>query len=147
MRRKVAAALVVALALALVGCGGSEKTEVVSRAQAVTRLEAACLAGQRAARARLHGTTDKTVFVAALRENLRTIMDRVGNLETTGSAKADFDAFKATVRTRLDALDRIADADRSDWPRLMSSERRTMEVATNRAHVAIVGLRARHVCV
>ncbi|HEU4703725.1 MAG TPA: hypothetical protein VFS37_14685 [Conexibacter sp.] len=147
MRRKVAAALVVALALALAGCGGSEKPEVVSRAEAVQRLEAACRAGQRAARTRLGGRPDATAFVFAMRDNLDTIVDRVGNVEVSGGGDADFAAYMRTVQRRLDAIDTITEADRSDWQSAIAAERRTFETATDAAHEAIVGLGAWHLCV
>lgn len=147
MRRKVAAALVAALACALAGCGGGERTEVVSRAVAIKRLEAACLAGQRATQAQMRGARDRTDAVLAVRANLQTILDRVGDLEPSGSARRDFDAYKASVKARLEAADRIAEADRSDFARAVARERRLLDASYVRGREAIVALRAAHVCI
>lgn len=145
MRRKVAAALVVALALA--GCGGGERTEIVSRAMAVKRLEAACLAGQRAANARMRHARDRTELVLAVRANMETILDRVGNVEPTGSARRAFDAYKATLTARVEAADRIAAADSSDFQRAIARERHLLDTSYTRGHEAISALGARHICI
>lgn len=155
MHRKVAAALVAALALALASCGGSQsqRTETVvraatvSRAQVISRLEAACLAGQDAAQREAHAATRKAAFLKAIIANLRTIRDMVEPLETTGSAKAAFDAYKETVRTRLDTFERIASAHGAEQQRLIIASRPAIGAAGHRAHEAIVALGARHVCV
>lgn len=147
MSRKVAAALIVALALASAGRGGGERVELVSRAQAVRRLEVACLAGQRAAQARLHGSHDRTAFFAALRANMETIVDRVGDVEPSRPARSAFDAYEATLRTRLDALAHVTAARSANLQKAISAQRTTYEAADRRAHEAIVALGARHVCV
>jgi hypothetical protein len=145
--RRTAAALVAALTLALAGCGGSERAEIVSQAVAVKRLEAACLAGQRAARAELGGSTSRAAFFAALRANMETILHRMDRVEPTGRARRNWDAYKDTLTTRLDALARITAADRSDWERLIAADRSRFETVSADAYRAIMGLGARHVCV
>jgi acyl-CoA reductase-like NAD-dependent aldehyde dehydrogenase len=147
MHRKVAAALIAALTLALASCGGGQKTETVSRAQVVSRLEAACLAGQREARKQAQRGSGREVFLHAIIANLRTIRDKVGNLETSGSGKAAFDSYKETVRARLDAFERIAAAGRADQPRVIRAERSVIGAGGQRAHAAIVRLGAEHVCI
>jgi hypothetical protein len=157
MRRTIVAALVAGLALG--GCGGSERhgaatqasvgitRGVVSRAVAVRQLERACLAGQGAAQDRARGRSGKAVFLYAIRENLQTIMDRVDGLEPNDSSRRAFDAYKHTVRVRLDTIARIVNADQSEWPTLINRIRPTMRRAGADAHAAIVRLGARHICV
>src|SRR5215207_2754564 len=111
MHRKVAAALVVALALGIASCGGGQKTETVSRAQLINRLETACLAGAREARKQAQEGGGVTAGAEMYLVNLKKIDDEVGNLETTGRAGRDFDVYKDAVRRRLDAFERIVSAD------------------------------------
>jgi hypothetical protein len=147
MQRKVAAALVAALALGLAGCGGGQETETVSRAEAISRLEAACLAGTRAARREAQQGSGMTMFLAATAANLKAIEEKIGDLEASGSAKASFDAYKDTVRTRIERLERIVSADRADQPALMRAARSEIAAASLRARDAIFALGARHVCI
>ncbi|HEX7290215.1 MAG TPA: hypothetical protein VF250_03720 [Conexibacter sp.] len=142
MRRKAAAALVVALALG--ACGGSDVT-TVGRAEAVRRLEAACRAGtleaQKVARS---GRGDKTAL-EAIRTNFQTVMDKIDKLETSGPAKADLDAYKAALRTRLDALERVASE--GSFRKALASEQPAMQAAGERALAAMKRLGAYHVCI
>lgn len=145
MHGKVAAALVAALVLALAGCGGTETT-TVSRAQAVKRLEAACRAGTLEGQKLFRPGSGRATAVRALLTNFQTIDDQIDGVETTGSAKADLDAFKQTVRVRIDLLRRVADADAADQLRLLESQEAAMRAATTRSFAAIERLGARHVC-
>jgi hypothetical protein len=146
MHRTVAAALVAALALALASCGSGEKTETVSRAQLVHRLDAACVAAQRQARTQMRGRSGQTAFAEAIRATLQTVEDRVGNLDTAGSARADFKSYLATVRVRIDALERILSADAADQQGLIARERDVIGPAGSRAHELVVRLGADHIC-
>lgn len=146
MHRKVAAALVVALAHGLAGCGGGQKTETVSRAQLISRLESACLAGQREARQRLRGRMGQIIYAKAIIAELKTIDDRVGNLETTGSEKALFDTYKASLPTRIEALEKIVAADRADRPQVIKTQALVIGPAGRKGNVAFRRLGARHVC-
>jgi hypothetical protein len=142
MRRKVAAALVVALAV--VGCGGSGTT-TVSGAQAVRRLEAACQAGTLEAQKVARSGAGRDNAAKAVRAKLETILGRIDKLETSGAAKADFDTYKDTVRRRLDGLKRIASAD--DEQKAFAAEQPAMEAAGQRALAAMTRLGATHVCI
>jgi len=147
MHRKVAAALVVALALALASCGGGQKTETVSRAQLISRLEAACLAGQREARRQMREGGGEVAFAQAILANLKTISDKVANLETTGPEKALFDTYKATLPTRIEALEKIVSADRGDRQHVIETQRVVIGAAGSKGHDAFLRLGARHFCV
>ncbi len=145
MYRKVAAALVAALALTLASCGGSGTT-TVSRAELVQRLNTACLAGQRVIRERMHGQRDATAYLNAVIADQKYVLSKVGNLETTGPAKAVFDGFKDVMRRRLVALERDASASRADFARVTAQEEPLISASGARTHAALVALRAPHVC-
>jgi len=147
MHRTVAAALVAALALALASCGGSEKTQTVTRAELISRLESACLAGQRAAGRETSGKTGQRAFLTALLVYQKLVIDRVGTLETVGAAKADFDAYKDVVRSRLVVLERIAAASNGDLARSLRAAKPQLEALSTRAQVTFHRLGARHVCI
>jgi len=146
MHRMVAAALVAALALVLASCGGGEKTQTVSRAEVVRRLESACRAGQREAVRQNQGRRGPIAFANAAHANLETVLDQIGDLETTGRSRADFDAYKAAVRVRLPALERIISADGADRQRVIAREEAIIRPATARGYDAIGRLGAEHVC-
>jgi hypothetical protein len=146
MHRKVAAALVAALALALASCGGSEKTETVSRAQLISRLEATCLAGQREGKKQAQGSSGQEAFLKAVLADQKYVLDRVGNVEATGSAKADFDTYKDAVQRQVDLLERLASADRADLPRAVRAMQPQLEAVSTRARSSLVRLDAERVC-
>lgn len=145
MHRTVAAALVAALALALASCGGAE-TKTVSRAELVHRLETACLAGQRLTFA-AHRPRDPRAYLDIYITDQKYVLKRVGNLETTGPAKAVFDGFKDLMRRRLAALERIVSSSRADFWRVTAQERPLIYASGPKAHAALVALGARHVCI
>jgi hypothetical protein len=148
MRHSVAVALVAAIALALAGCGSSERTETVASAQLVQRLASACRAGEQAGRSALKGNRGQVAFMLAQRESLRTTMDRIDHLEVTGAARRSFDAYKRTVRARIDALERVASADESDQQRALAAAMPAINAAATRAHsLALdIGEQLRMVC-
>jgi hypothetical protein len=147
MRRKVAAALAAVLVLGLASCGGSQRTETVSRAQVVSRLEAACVAGAREGKRHWQARDGRVAYVEAIVVEMKTIMDQVEHLETTGRAKADFDAYKATLRTRIAAAERITSADAADVPQAVRAAEPAISAGSLRGHAAIVRLGARHICI
>ena len=147
MQRKVAAALVAALALALASCGGSEQTETVSKAQAISRLEAACLAGQHEAERQLRRGREPFDYVKAILANMKTIDGKIGNLEPTGAARASFDAYKATLPPRIRVLEGIVSADRGDQYRALVAARPEIARDGAKAHDAIARFGSRHICV
>jgi len=146
MHRTVAAALVAALALALASCGSSTKTETVSRAQAVKRLEAACADGQAKASRQMGTARERLQYLDAIRSELQLVRDRLAGIETTGSAKAPFGAYKATLDVRIKAMERILSADDKDRTRVIDREKGAIGPAGERAHNAIVALGASHNC-
>jgi len=144
MHRKALPALVAALTLALVGCGGAGTT-TLDRAQAVRRLEAACVAGTSAGAKIAHTGRGKATVARAYQADLRTVRDKLDHVEAAGAARGPFDAYKQTVRTRLDAFERILADHVSD--RTISAERPHIDAASRAGFAAIVRLGARHVCI
>lgn len=146
MHRTVAAALVAALALALASCGGSE-TRTVSRAELVHRLETACLAGQSVIHEHLRGRRDAIRYLNAIIAGQKYVLKQIGDLETTGRAKAVFDGLKDTMRRRLPELERVASASRADFQRTAAEEEPLISPSGRRVHAALVALDAKHVCI
>jgi len=140
MHRTFAVALVAAIALALAGCGSGERTETVGSTQLVHRLVSACRAGERAGRAALGRRFERVSFVLAQRESLRTTMDEIDHLEATGPARANYDAYKRTVQTRLEALDKVASADEAERRAVLAREAPAISEAQARAHGLVVGI-------
>ncbi|MGN6187951.1 MAG: hypothetical protein ACTHOE_03550 [Conexibacter sp.] len=148
MHRTVAAVLLATLALGLAGCGSSERTETVGRAQLVRRLVSACQAGERAGRTQLGQRHEPMAFMLARQASLQTTMDRLDHLEATGSAKAPFDEYKHLVRLRLAALARVASANSADQPRVLRAELPAINAASSRAHRLVLAIdgRLRLIC-
>jgi hypothetical protein len=144
MQRKAGAALLAGLALVIGGCGGTGTT-TVGRAEAVRRLEAACVAGGHAGRI-APGKHDAETVARAYQADLRTIADKLDHVEATGAAKADLDAYKAAAHTRLDAFKRILAAGTDDR-QTIAAERPRIEAAGRAGFAAIRRLGARHVCI
>jgi hypothetical protein len=143
MHRKVAVALVAALALAVASCGGSE-SETLTGAELVTRIETACREGQReAAKATRDGRApaDQATFLAALLAGQKATLDELDNVDTTGADKADFEAFKAGMQARVDAVERVASADRADIQRMVRAVQPAAEAAARRIEAAARSLR------
>jgi hypothetical protein len=136
MHRKVAAALVAALALAVASCGGSEET--LTGAQLVRRIETACKEGQRegAKQARAARGSDQAAFVAALLAGQKTEMAALDDVNTSGAAKADFEAFKQGVQARIDAIERVNSADRADYERTLRAAKGPAEAASRKVQEA-----------
>jgi hypothetical protein len=131
MHRKVAAAIVAALALAVAGCGGSEST-TVDRAELVKRVSAACRAAENtAAKAAARAQRSDNPF-AAYRAGQELLLERVEDLDTSGSAKADFDAYKEGLRTRFAAFEKVAAASRAERERVIRSLQREAEAAAKK---------------
>jgi hypothetical protein len=133
MHRTVAAALVAALiALGLASCGGSEPT-TLNGAALVRRIELACREGQRASarEARSQGrSSGNEGFIAAVLAGQKVTNDKLGEIDTSGAAKADFEAFKEAARRRAELIERIASADRADRERVIRSLQKQIEATT-----------------
>ncbi len=148
MYRKVAAALVVALglALALASCGGSGTT-TVSRAELVSRLETACTTAAAQTHGREQARREMKSYLSIIIANQKYVLSRVGNLETTGAAKPVFDNFKSVMRSRLAALERVSGASSSQFQSTLARERPLISASGPKTHEALVELGARHVCI
>jgi len=135
MHRKVAAALVAALALVAAGCGSSES---LTRAQLVNRVEVACRQAQAqmdaSTRARGGSQNDQQLrFVTALRDAQRTVLDKIDGLEPPDAAESDFDVFKQSVEDRLELIDRVASDGADDVASAIRSIQREAEGVGERA--------------
>jgi hypothetical protein len=137
MHRKVAAALVAALALAVVSCGGSE-SETLTGAALVRRIETACREGQREAakQSRASGSRGQTAFITAVLAGQKAELDAIDNVDATGASKADFEDFKAGVQARVDAIERVASADRADLQRAIREAQPAAEAAGRKIEAA-----------
>lgn len=135
MHRKVAAAIVAVLALALASCGGTETT-TLGRAALVRRVELACRNAQRVAeRAMRAGERSGNPF-AGLQAGQGSLADKLEKLDASGGAKDDFDAYKEGIRIRLDAVNRVVSAPRADQQRVLRSVQAEVTAAGRRIEVA-----------
>jgi len=134
MHLKVAVAIVAALALVAAGCGGTETT-TLGRAALVRRVETACREAQNAA-ARESRATRTPDPIAALQTSQRVLVDKLEELEGTGAAKADFDAYKEGIRTRFDAIEKVASASRADRQRVLRSVQADATAAARKLETA-----------
>ena len=123
MHRKVAAAIVAALALAVASCGGSERT-TLDRAELIRQVELACRAAGQKTEQQSRGRGASSNPYGALRDGQRLLADRLEQLEGSGGQKEAFNAYKEGVRTRLDAIEKVASAPRAEQPRVLRSVRR-----------------------
>jgi hypothetical protein len=138
MHRKVAAALVAALALAVASCGGSEET--LTRAQLVRRIETACKEGQREGSKQVRasrGAETQATFIKALLAGQKTEFDALKNVKSADAAKADYEVFKEGVKARIDVIERVASADRAHFQSAMRAAQPTAEAISRRLEVAI----------
>jgi hypothetical protein len=120
MHRKVAAATVAALALAVASCGGSEQT-TLDRAELVRQVELACRAAGQTTEKQGRAQGQSSNAYKALRAGQKLLAARLETLEASGVVKDDFDAYKEGVRARLDALEKVASAPRAEQPRVLRS--------------------------
>lgn len=139
MHRKVAAALVAALALAVASCGGSE-SETLTRAQLVRRIETACREGQRAGTQQVRasrGAESQEAFIAALLAGQKKEFEGLKNVKSADAAKADYEAFKEGVQARIAVIERVTSAGRADFRRELSAAQPQAEALTKRLEVVI----------
>ena len=135
MHRKVAAALVAALALAVTSCGGSEET--LSGAQLVRRIETACREGTRAGARQVRAERDsQETFLAALVTGQKAELDALDGVNATDADKADYEAFKEGVQARIDTLERVSAADRADFQAALRDATPAAEAAARRIREA-----------
>jgi type II secretory pathway pseudopilin PulG len=134
MHRKVAVAIVAALALVAASCGGTETT-TLGRAALVKRVETVCREAQDAA-ARESRATRTPDPIAALQAGQRLLKDKLEGLEGSGSVKADYDAYKEGVKTRYELIERVAAASRADRARVIRSVEADATAASRRMETA-----------
>jgi len=130
MHRKVAAALVAALALAVASCGGSEPQ--LSRAELVRRIEVACREGRAATTKASRENRESNSFAAAVSSGQHVMMDKIGNLNPPPAAKADFEAMKSSMQQRLELVDKVKNADRAAVDKTLREVQPTVEAASRR---------------
>jgi hypothetical protein len=143
MHRKVAAALVAALALTLTlaSCGGSEET--LTRAQLVRRVELACRDGQAESQRQMRasrGSSGSSTFINAVLAGQKSELDAIDNFDVPDAAKSDYESFKDGVKARIDAIERVAAAGRANFQRAMAAARPQAEAAARRVEAAARGL-------
>jgi len=141
MYRKVAAALVAALALGIASCGGSEPE--LTQAQLVKRVEAACRAGQEVSsrQQRPRGRTDAiTAFLDAIVAGQEAALDRLGDLNAPNAVDDDFDTFKQGLQDRVDLVKRVAATDRAQVEAAMRDIQPQVDAATRRIATAARGI-------
>lgn len=137
MHRKVAAALVAALALALASCGGSEET--LTRAELVNRIEKACRDGQTESQRQMRAagrSSGASGFIDAVLAGQKSELDAVDDFKVPDAAKDDYEAFKAGVQARIDAVERAASADRADIQSALRSVQSEAEAAARKIETA-----------
>jgi cytosine/adenosine deaminase-related metal-dependent hydrolase len=139
MHRKVAVALVAALALAVASCGGSE-SETLTRAQLVRRIETACKEGQREGTKQARasgGANGQQAFIAALLAGQKKELDALNNVKSADAAKADYEAFKEGVQARVAVIERVASADIAHFASIVRAAQPTAEAISKRVEAAI----------
>lgn len=108
MHRKVAAALVAALALGVASCGSSD--EPLTRAELVRQVEAACAQGQRqaeAAQRESRSSVTGDAFLTSLIAGQRTVSARIADIDPPDELSDDFDAFKQNIEARTAVFERF----------------------------------------
>lgn len=142
MHRKVAAALVAALALGVASCGSSEP---LTRAELVRKVEVACREGQQQAqkqmRAGERSSRDGTTrLVSAFLIAEKSILARIEDLDVSDATKSDFDAFKAAVKQRADLFARVDGATGAELRRAMAEAQAEGEAIGRRLHDSAAAL-------
>ena len=127
MHRKVAAALVAALALGVASCGGSEP---LTRAQLVRQLETACRQAQERAEEAGRSARGEGGFFEAVLAGQRVLVERVEGLEPPDELRDDVDTLESGLAERTDLVAEVAQAGRAEQQRLMAEATRRMETVT-----------------
>jgi len=135
MHRKVAVALVAALALGIAGCGGSEET--LTKGQIVSRVEAACKKAQQVAeqRSRTSGS-GSMAFITAILAGQQALVDAIDGINPSDATKDDFDAFKQGMQDRADLFARVKDSGAAGIRRAMQDAQAEGEAMNKRIHAA-----------
>jgi hypothetical protein len=119
MHRKLAAALVAALAIGVASCGGSEP---LTRAELVDRIEAACRqAEERAEREQRAAGRGASNFFAAVLAGQRQLVERVEGLEGPDEIADDVETLKTGLAERTELVATVAEASRAEQQRTMTA--------------------------
>jgi hypothetical protein len=135
MHRKVAAALVAALALGLAGCGGTE-TRTLERAALVRQAELACRAAQRAGQRYQEEARRSANPIEGVRISQELLVEKLEELEGTGAARADFATFKEGIKARFELIKDVAEAPRAERDRALRSVQPEAERLATRIEAA-----------
>ena len=147
MHRKVAAALIAALALGIAACGSSEP---LTRAQLSRRIETVCkqvqqqIQAQARARSRAAPEDAQKQFIVAVVAGQRAIEKKLADLDAPDAAKDSFDAFKQAVQERADLYARVSTSSTAEISRAMQAAQdqgealsRTIRQTTRRLGVEV----------
>jgi len=106
MDRKIAAALVSALALGVVSCGSAGPK--LTREQLISKVEAACQEGGQTTQREMRGSSSTPVqYGSAITAGQRVIVARLRGLNPPAAAKRDFIAFQAGMQQRLQVYEQV----------------------------------------
>jgi hypothetical protein len=141
MDRKVVGAVVAAMALAAGGCGSSSKP--LTRAEFVTRAEAACRHAQQIVNRRGPPSRGPEDFVNRLLAGLKAESNDLGKLTPPKNLQATFAAFKQDLAQFQDLAKRYGAAAKARDTKQMEAISRAATPITNRrtAHIRSLGLR------
>ncbi len=137
MHRKVAVALVAALALGIASCGESGRT--LTRAELVRQVDAACRQGQQEMQRQGRGSGTAT-FLTAIVEGQRVVVARIKDFNGSGEAKSDFADFKQGVQQRLALFQRVQSSGSAGLQRAIRAAQAEAESLTRRVQGAATRL-------
>lgn len=142
MDRKVVGAVAAAVALVAGGCGSSSKP--LSRAEFVTRAEAACRHAQQVVNRRGAPPRGVEDFVRRLIAGLKVESDDLGKLTPPKAMQATFAAYKQDVTQFSDLAKRYSAAAKArDRKQMESINHQATPMSQRRAaHIRSLGLRS-----
>lgn len=136
MHRKVVALLVAGLALGIASCGGSEPA--LTRAQLVTRVEAACKQARTVTERRTG--SNPAALARAMIAGQQVMVERIEDLNPPSAAQDEFATFKQGMQDRLDQFERIASASGADQQRAVRAAAPQIEATSRRLSAAAESL-------
>ncbi len=130
MHRKVAAALVAALALGVASCGGSEET--LTRAQVVRRIETACRTAQERTEKATRQARGEN-FLAAILLGQRQLTRDVEELEGSDDVADALDSLKSSLADRTEVIASVSEEPRAQQGRAFQAAEERLNSATRAA--------------
>ena len=131
MHRKVAAALVAALALGVASCGGSD--EQLTRAQVVRRIETACRQAQARTQEASRSARGQESFFTAVLAGQRHLTSEVEGIEAPDEMADEIDTLKSSLAERTDVVAEVAEKSRAEQQRALSAASDKIGTATRNA--------------